>query len=497
MRAFIYARYSTDRQTESSIEDQVRVCGEYIRGRGWDIAGEFIDRGISGAAIGNRPGVRSAIAELLAGDALIVIDLSRLSRSQDLAPLLHRLRHRGIRVIGVQDGFDTDARSARMQAGLSGIMSEEFRAMVSDRTRSALAQRAREGLSTGGKAFDQVDLVREIFARFAGGETLYAIASDLNRRGIPSPGAKWKARSRPRGKWMVSALHAMLKNERYVGRKIWNRSQWIKDPDSGTRIRRERPREEWIVRKCEALVDETTWQRAQARFSPRTGKGGGVSSYVLSGLLVCGLCGGKLIVVGGSQRRYVCGTRHAGGDAACSNRHTVARLTAEEYVLAEVKKALFSPEAEEVALREMRQARAAADTAPAEEDRELVELERLVATGVLSAEIARPSIDAARRRAVQRRAAPVEGMPWPTRERWRAAVSAAWEVLRGDDVHAARSLLREEIGELRCVPDGDHLVAESIAGERVLLGVSNGSAGIWSGSGGALRTRIPTRRRRP
>src|SRR5690242_20511365 len=125
MRCAVYARYSTDKQTESTIEDQLRVCREFAAGRAWSIGGEFVDRGISGAAMGNRPGLQSALAQLGTGEVLLVNDLSRLSRSQDLAPLLLRLRHRGVRVLGVQDGYDSDARTARMQAGLSGIMSEE------------------------------------------------------------------------------------------------------------------------------------------------------------------------------------------------------------------------------------------------------------------------------------------------------------------------------------------------------------------------------------
>jgi DNA invertase Pin-like site-specific DNA recombinase len=489
VRCIVYARYSTDRQTEASIEDQLRVCREYAEARAWVVAGEHVDRGISGAALGNRPGVQEALAALRAGDVLLVNDLSRLSRSQDLAPLLARLRHRGTRVLGVQDGFDTEARSARMQAGLSGIMSEEFRAMVSDRTRSALEQRARSGQATGGKPFENVELVREIFDRFAGGESLLAIARDLNARGIPSPGASWKERSRPRGKWMVSALHSMLKNERYVGRVIWNRSQWVKDPDTGKRRRRENPREEWIVRECEPIVDQATWDRAQARFRHRTGRGG-VPSYLLSGLLVCGVCGGKLIVAGGSGRRYVCGTRHHGGDAACNNASGIPRRIAEAYVLDGVERVLRSPEAQALALTEMRRIRAEAERAqPIEQDRELAELERMVREGILSPEIAAPSLDAARRRAAARRAAPAGDMPWPTAERWRQAVDSFCEVLRGEEVAAARELLRDEIGEVRCVPEGDAVVAE-IGAQRVAMRTGNG---IWVGSGGPLRIHIPTR----
>jgi hypothetical protein len=37
-----------------------------------------------------------------------------------------------------------------------------------------------------------------------------------------------------------------LKNERYAGRLIWSKSRWLKDPDTGKRVRRERPESEWI-----------------------------------------------------------------------------------------------------------------------------------------------------------------------------------------------------------------------------------------------------------
>lgn len=493
MRCVIYARYSTDRQTESSIEDQLRVCREFAAARGMTIAGEHIDRGISGAALGNRPGVQAALEQLDAGDVLVVNDLSRLSRSQDLAPLLTRLRHRGARVLGVQDGYDSDARSARMQAGLSGIMSEEFRAMIADRVHCALEQRARDGRATGGKAFGDVELVREIFSRFADGDSMLAIAGDLNRRGIPSPGAKWKERSRPRGKWLLSTIRALLRNELYIGRVIWNRSQWVKDPDTGRRHRRERPRSEWTVRECDPVVDQATWERVQGRFIRRRGKGG-VPSYLLSGLLVCGVCGGKLIVVGGSQRRYVCGTRNAGGPYACANGVGVPRLIAEKYILEPVERDLLSPEAEAEGLRQMRAVRAAAESAPAEPDRGLVELERLVREGLLDAEIAAPSLDVARRKAAARRSAPVEGLPWPTAALWRETVTGITKALTGPDVGAAREILREIIGEVRCVPEGEFLVAE-LQSRKVLLGTGTG-LGIWVGSGGLLRIHIPTRVRR-
>lgn len=482
MRAVVYARFSTELQSESSIEDQLRVCREYAAARGWSIASEHTDQGISGAALGNRPGARAALAAVQTGELLLVNDLSRLSRSQDLPPLIARLRHRGVRVIGVQDGFDSDARHARMQAGLSGIMSEEFRAMVAERTHSALELRARAGRPTGGKAFSDPDIVREIFRRFAGGDTMKAIAADLNRRGIPSPGAAWRARSRPRGRWLVSALHALLHNEIYIGRRIWNRSQWIKDPDTGARRRVERPESEWIVQQVPQIVDERTWARVQSRFRSSGGGRGGKPRYLLSGLLVCGECGGKLVVVGGSQHRYVCATHHGGGEHACGNRLGVPRAIAEERILEPVVQDLLSPEAIDEAVRQMRACRAKA-VREVGSDRELVELRRLVREGVLSPEIAAPAIAEARRRAEM---ASLELGPAPTPEVWRAAVGRMREIITGADVATARDCLRELLGEIRCTPAGDHVLAE-IQTRRVMLATGTGR---WVGSGGVQWTHL-------
>lgn len=91
MKAALYSRFSTDRQNESSIADQVRVCLEYIERQGWTILERYEDQGISGAALGNRPGVLALQDAALARriDAIVVTDLTRLSRSQgDLSKMI-------------------------------------------------------------------------------------------------------------------------------------------------------------------------------------------------------------------------------------------------------------------------------------------------------------------------------------------------------------------------------------------------------------------------
>jgi DNA invertase Pin-like site-specific DNA recombinase len=473
MSVYSYARISTDMQSESSIDDQHRICRDYAKKQGWKLAAKFDDIGISGAAFGNRPGVREALAVLKTGDVLLVCDLSRLSRSSDLSPALDRLKHRGARCIGVQDGYDSESRSGRLQAGLSGIMSAEFRSMIGDRTRAALEYRARDGRATGGKAFSDPKLVKEIFQRFAGGESLKRIASDLNARNIPSPGAAWKARSNPRGKWLVSALHALLKNEIYIGRKIWNKCQMVKDPDTGKRIRRERPESDWIVTKCEPLIDRPTWDAAQRRFktlSPHSR----AQKFLLSGILECAVCGSKLVIAGGIERRYRCGTNAQGGVHACTNARTFPQQAAEDAIMEDVQAKCLSPAAIAEGIKALKLERAKVERAPVVPNRELLELERLVSLGILTPEVAAPSIAAAKIKSdLTVEAAPVVPL-WPSDKAWRESVKGVRTILAGDDVPAARDALRELVGTIPCTPDN--------AQRGVYLSWSTGSALIRTGT---------------
>jgi site-specific DNA recombinase len=470
-RAIIYARYSTERQNEASVADQVRVCTEFADSKGWPVVATHSDEGISGAAVGNRPGVQRVLAELCRGDTLLLMDLTRFARSQDIAPMITRLKHRGVRVIGVKDGFDSNARHARMQAGLSGIMSEEYRAMIADRTHSALQMRAKNGDATGGKAYEDPEIVREIFTRFGAGESMKTIASDLNRRGVPSPGADWKPRARPRGRWQISTLHMMMRNERYIGRLIWNKTQWVKDPDTGTRKKHDRPPSEWIVRECPRLIDDSLWERVQARFRVRRGRGG-APRWLLSGVLECALCGGKMICYGGGQHRYICGTNHSGGDHACPNRSSFPRQVAEQMILAPVLNDLLSPAAIAEGIRALRAEQLAAPKPEIDpHEREVAELQRLIRDGLLSAETAEPAIAAARRRAAERRATSnvISVQAWPSEKVWREAAASMREILIGDDIALAREILRELIGPAICHEAAEGHVAVQLTTRRVLL----------------------------
>jgi site-specific DNA recombinase len=349
MKAVTYSRFSTDRQTDSSIADQERVCTEHAARQGWQIAERYRDEGISGAAIGNRPSMLRLMEAAIARrfDVLLVMDLSRLSRSQgDLAKTIDRLTFVGVRIIGVQDGFDTARDGHELVSGLSGIIGQQFRKMVARKTYTALESRAKSQRPTGGKAYgyhdnavdeSQAAIVREIFQSYADGMSWRQIADGLNVRGVPSPGSSWNRSTRRAHGWQGSGVRVILRNERYRGVVNWNCSEWRKDPDSGKRQRVERPRSEWITHTDASLriVSQDLWERVERRMAgtrlkddPRL-KSGGKPKYLLSGLLRCDTCGGHYTIT--AQQRYGCLSHHDG--KACSNDSRVRKDEIEEVIL--------------------------------------------------------------------------------------------------------------------------------------------------------------------
>ena len=295
----------------------------------------------------------------------------------------------------------------------------------------------------------------------------------------------------------------MLHNERYAGRVVWNRSQWVKDPDSGKRIRRERPEAEWIVREVPAVIDPATWQRVRLRGHERGGCGpgpGGQPKYLLSGMLICGSCGGRMIVTGAKGSHYYCATNRQGGAHACAMRMGVRRDVAEEVLRRPLVEGLLSAEAVAHAVSLIRRlaqqdrTRVASGPTPelADIDARIARLQAQVDAGTLEAVDVAPSIDAleSRREAIlkaawRRAVGRVSGAEVPGERLYREAADGYLNRLTGEGLIAAREALRDLMEPVTVRPheSGEYLVAQVGINAAPLLR----AAGIASsGSGGLL-----------
>lgn len=366
MRTAAYARYSSDAQRDASLDDQLRNCRAYCARMGWPEPEVFTDAAVSGARL-DREGYQRLIAASSRFEVILVDDLSRFGRdSAELTMTIRRLNFAGVRLIGVSDGVDTQRRSHKADVGLRGLMSEMYLDDLAEKTHRGLTGRALAGSSAGGlpygyrvtnvgeRAIDpaQAAVVRRIYAEYLAGTSPRDIVAGLNSDRIPSPrGSSWAVSvvfpDRKRG-------IGILANAIYAGRQIWNRSKFVKHPDTGRRLRQERPESEWVITDQPelAIVDKATWEAAQSRAAgrreakPDHAKGAGPGRpmrNLLSGILRCGCCGGPLVVI--DSYRYGCSTNKDRGAAACPNPVAVPKKAADMAMVAGVQRELLTEDA--------------------------------------------------------------------------------------------------------------------------------------------------------
>ncbi len=355
-RVAVYCRYSSDRQNPHSIEDQLRVCREYVERAGGRIGDElvFADAAISGASI-VRPGFTALQTAVRAGavDVVVTEDLSRIGRdvgNNDRA--MKELKTFGARLIAINDGLDTGQPHAKLIGAIKSAMSEAYLDELKVRTKRGLDGAFDAGAHTGGRAFGyrivasgdgterkrleidpaEADVVRRIFAAWTSGHTQRSISEQLNRDGVKSPRGQ---------RWTHMTVRSLLRNEVYVGALVFNRREWTRDSTTGKRGYRERPRSEWRRRERPELriIDSATWHAAQETLHKvrRASKAGERArpGYPLSGLLVCGACGEHMVLSGGERRYYQCGGRRRG--IACTNKTGLRENAARETLFEQVR----------------------------------------------------------------------------------------------------------------------------------------------------------------
>ena len=183
------------------------------------------------------------------------------------------------------------------------------------------------------------------------------IARRLNAESIPCPSGKLWTDSTIRGQ--VKRGTGLINNELYIGRLVWNRLRYVKNPETGKRVSRINPREEWIITEVPELriVDDELWRAVKDRQeelteryatvieATRTARANRLNGthrprHLLSGLLECGACGGPYAMRG--QDRYSCSNHVMNG--SCSNSRGIRRTELEERVLIGLRDHLMAPD---------------------------------------------------------------------------------------------------------------------------------------------------------
>jgi site-specific DNA recombinase len=388
MRVALYARYSSDLQRETSIDDQLAIAKRYAKEHGWRVLDNHIytDAAVSGASIQGRAGVQRLLSDAARQpkpfDVLLVDDSSRIARdTADAIRVMQTLKFLGIRVIYISQGIDSDSDQADALVTVHGLIDSLYLKELGKKTKRGLAGQMDRGFSTGGRQYgyrkipvfdasgkkdahghpvsigtnievneEEAEVIRRIFDWAAQGVGLASIVERLNTEGIPNSRGK---------RWTKSPVSWILNNERYLGKQIWGQKSFEKEPGTGRSIARENPRSEWRVqdRPDLRIVSDELWERAQKTraqvrkaVAPKQNLGRGKdarfhSHHLLTGFAKCHICGGAMSSVSGGKGspRLGCRKSWQEGRSACPNRLTIRMKVAEPQILAKLQSELLKP----------------------------------------------------------------------------------------------------------------------------------------------------------
>ncbi|MCW6007836.1 recombinase family protein [Micromonospora sp. CPCC 205371] len=329
MRDALYARISEDDLgTEKGVFRQLEDGRGLSAARGGEVVAEFSDNDVSALKGVHRPGYEALMVAVAAGqvDRIIVFHTSRLWRNRrERAEGIERLRAAGVSVLAVKGPeLDLTSASGRMMAGILGEFDTAESEIKGERVARAALQRAQEGRANGAVLYgwrrvyeyddqkrvvgfrdeedpEQASIVREIVRRLREAETLRAITEDLNRRGVPAPGAGHQRRRRAKGqsedgaRWNKTSVKKIAMRPANVGLRVHHRG---------------RPDEVLIPANWPALVERDDHDAVVALLS-QAARGSavlvrpGARAHLLSwGIGECGVCSGHLRVSRKGNARY-------------------------------------------------------------------------------------------------------------------------------------------------------------------------------------------------
>ena len=221
--AVIYARYSSDRQTEQSIEGQIRVCNDYAERNGILIVNQYIDRATTGTN-DNREAFQLMLkdSDKKSFDYVLVYKLDRFSRNKfEMAMHRKHLKDNGIKILSAMENIPDTPEGILLESLLEG-MNQYYSEELSQKTRRGQRETRLKGLHCAGKLNygyytekkkvfihpEESEIVKEIFERYAAGERGNEIAISFAERGILYRGKPFSPAN----------IYIILHGEKYTGK---------------------------------------------------------------------------------------------------------------------------------------------------------------------------------------------------------------------------------------------------------------------------------------
>lgn len=358
MKIAVYCRYSSDNQREESIDAQLRAITDWAQKNGHTIVATYMDDARS-ATNDDRPRFMDMVMDAAhrSFQAAVVHKLDRFARNRyDAAFYRRELRNHGVQLISVLEPLDDSPESVILESVLEG-MAEYFSKNLAREVRKGQHENALKCRHNGGipplgysvcpdktYAVDEhgAAAVRMIYDMAASGHSHADTIRSLHNMGYRSKSGKQFTRN---------SIHDILKNEKYTGTFVYNRSA-AKDIDGKRRHRQSKDSSE-IIRiegGIPRIISDETFKAVQERMADRK-QGGRVRStrtYLLSGIVFCGVCGAPMVGSKINSTRgkpsyayYSCSSRkHL---KPCGNRNIDASFL-EDLVLTRIRNEIANPE---------------------------------------------------------------------------------------------------------------------------------------------------------
>ena len=328
-----YLRYSSDSQTEQSIEGQMRVCHEYAQRNDIVIVGTYIDRAMTGTN-DNRKDFQRMLKDSAnqAWDYVIVYKLDRFSRNKyEMAIHKKTLRDNGIKLLSAMENIPDTPEGIILESMLEGY-AEYYSAELSQKVKRGMRESRSKGYFTGGTLLfgykvvnkkvvideDKAAVIRKIFTDYAAGVFVKDIIAELTEKGILHHGKPFAR----------NTIYNMLKNEKYGG--VFRHG------------------DEVFTNIYPRIVPDNIYKIVRQDIEKnRYGKHTQENEYLLKNKVVCGYCGKIVTSESGTskdksvKRYYKCSGRKCGSDC---NKSTIRKDILEKLVIDATLKVLDNPD---------------------------------------------------------------------------------------------------------------------------------------------------------
>ena len=290
-KAVIYARYSCEKQTEQSIEGQLRVCNEFAERNGYTVIQNYIDRAVSG-----KTDKREQFQQMLKDSAsktfefVIVYKLDRFARNRyDSAMNKATLKKNGVKVLSACEQITDTPEGIILESMIEG-MAEYYSAELSQKVKRGMRESCLKGNAAGiqpvfgycivDKKYKIVEseaaIVRKLFSDYVGGTTIKELVDWLKISGI---------RSHRGNVFSFGRVSEMLHNPKYIGKCRYGG--------------------EVYENMIEPIIDEATFYRAQEKLTENVHKAArskATEKFILSGKLICAECGELMVGESGTSK---------------------------------------------------------------------------------------------------------------------------------------------------------------------------------------------------